>query len=407
MKRNFSVLLVLVLLSFQAWATFNLPSKPIKYKGVDITPAVKILSQYVKILKKDYTVFHWDMSGQEGQNEQMVLAAKKMANVFWTWYGRPETAQGGFYGNGLYLATDPISTEGFGGGNNWSLLQLILPKGMRIIDLGDNGIVLQKDEDAFNELKIIFAQLECSFADMNSFFNQGGAGLTSQCQGLVKKIFQETLKIDAFAYSYNQQKFKSCDSSSAFDQRAFVITNPQWINLNNVSFFSAKSRHAQLDRVRIQTLFLLNDETVLQNQLPFTTNDIQALKQYWIKHPQGIITDTNMVENNASSYRLVVRLCESSQNCEYITLESIYQKLVPFNPIITSQEAGSGDGRIKPRYYYNSNGQIQHLLWSDLEGQPKANDLSEWVKNNLFGCESASPFEEKVITHTIRYQNEK
>jgi hypothetical protein len=87
-------------------------------------------------------------------------------------------------------------------------------------------------------------------------------------------------------------------------------------------------------------------------------------------------------------------MCEASQSCEIINLDNTYPALLSFNPIITSVEVVE---RLPGVTYRNSYDRIQRLLWSDLEGVAKANDISKWVQDNLIWCDQFSPFEEDNI----------
>ena len=73
-----------------------------------------------------------------------------------------------------------------------------------------------------------------------------------------------------------------------------------------------------------------------------------------------------------------------------INLDNTYPALLSFNPIITSVEVVE---RLPGVTYRNSYDRIQRLLWSDLEGVAKANDISKWVQDNLIWCDQFSPFE--------------
>jgi hypothetical protein len=115
-----------------------------------------------------------------------------------------------YFGPGLYTAIDPLISRDFGGdGAKWTLIQVTLPKGSRVVSLREDGIKPGPKIDS------ILKYLGCNtIVFQNAFYGTlaGRAPLnhwlvaksqnSDLCHSAIQKIFAEALDLDAFEYAY-------------------------------------------------------------------------------------------------------------------------------------------------------------------------------------------------------------
>lgn len=402
-------LLLCSLFSTEGWS-YTKRNKSNIYKDVDITVAIKIFDSAVFQLKQDYETFHWETTGNDGDGEEQVKIAKTMGRSFWNWFGPTETQKGGYYGYGLYVAVDPIITNNYGSADsNWSLLKLTLPQGLKVLNINDvtfsNSLDPAKhffSEGEIHEFKSILQSFNCAYGTtrvLNGLFGDGGAYLRPECRGLVKRIFSEILKIDAFMYQYHKQNYHTCEeaNSNEFNEtkgaypngKALVILTSHWMNQNNVKFYNQNSTYDEETRIKIQTLFLKNPETYVSG----TEKALKTMKQIKEKLLEILSSNLEMTAQEITSTcdsqncSLQLKICDPKNQCENRDLGVYPLFKASDNDLITTEEAKLGT--------YNSSGVVYRrgyqLLWKNLEGKQKNTHLSEWVKS-FIGCSGESPF---------------
>ncbi|MCB0369965.1 MAG: hypothetical protein KDD45_11180, partial [Bdellovibrionales bacterium] len=272
----------------------------------------------------------------------------------------------------LYAAIDPLHSINFGYGN-WSLLELKLPKNLRILNLLSGFGELGETKKV--QATQILNYFECPAAfDANTFLNGGGAGISQKCQNLMRRIFRDELKIDAFAYSYGSSQFKSCNISYE-NGVAFVITNGKWINNKNFEIYTQNSTKNFEERVRIQTLLLEANQQQNMNKLSFI--DKANLISYLKQNPnKKIISSQSVCDQDYCT--LKITLCDSQHDCSDFELSS--KLLRPGGPLISQA--------------YSQKVLFRSLLWNDLDGVPKSKNIKTWINDHIFGCGPISPYKD-------------
>jgi len=262
---------------------------------------VKYFSKYVYEMKKPYMVFHWfsaigrnpiwsgpisayDYAGYNYIQNQGVRFFQGYCSqqnpsvnpadcglISPTTYGTSN-----MYGPGLYAAQDPVTTASYGGGQNTAVLvQIQLPKGLRIFDAA-------KDYQAFPQEIINYFQSEqCAGLSRidsllrigNPSYFYGGNLTTDKCKLLVRRLLKDQLRIEGFFYAYGSTSFQGCNGYSPvsqssetaaignyqgpFNQRAFILTSPGKISPKNVKVFNMQTPDDKTDRVTLYSVFKL------------------------------------------------------------------------------------------------------------------------------------------------------
>lgn len=243
----------------------------IQLDGVDITPAVTFFNDQVAVLKRPITVFNWStqfLNNDAAYPSFIELSSKN----FWIEYGGPKRPYN--YGIGLYAAVDPAFTENYGAhGTEWLLSEMVFPVGFKFLDL-------QKTAITSNEVVSILAKFDCP-DNTDALFIWGGQQLQPKCKTLVRKIFQDEVQIDGFAYPYQASIFKFCEDgiknaySRAIIQKNFVVTSPRWIGPDSVNYYMSNSIKNIEHRTLLQTIFF---ETLDQRAEPQDKTDIISEK---------------------------------------------------------------------------------------------------------------------------------
>jgi hypothetical protein len=371
-KKSIFTITIIVFMSWLAVAENT------KYEldGFDITPAVEYFQKMVHPLKQIIYVYHWNPNGEaRGDGPEIFNMVKNNANTFWSMYGDPQTVSGGMYGRGLYAAADPIHSYGFGGGpEKWFLLQMALPVGFRLLDIAaeTSWVASNNKKTISEEMKNIASQFHCdALNNVDSLFADGAYKISQQCQNLARKIFKEILKIDGFAYFYGQTSFKDCQSDNyVLGNRAIVITENTWMTTENIKYFTQKSKHSLEDRIRIETLFYKK----IDANVKLSDSSIEAIAEYLQIHETKEMIGSKSVCSNTTC-TIVVRFCDSQNVCDEVSLAPLPR---PSGPLFTEVSA--------------KNTEPGRLLWPDLEGKAKADNVSEWLKKQMFGCNGELPY---------------
>lgn len=373
------LLFALVLTSFTApLALASDEVAPIIFEGTDISSAVSYFKKLVVPLQTPVTIYHWSRGAEdsfwsqnhESSSPNFLALARDWSQSFWWSYG---TAKGteNMYGTGLYGAVDPVVTLSYGGGlASQVLLQLDLPRGFKLLDLGNSALANQLQQPTrVGELEAHFGCPSSRGAD--EYFQSGGAALTPQCARFVRKIFQDILSIDGFAYGYSKTNFKACAAGMSVGDRAFVIIKPDWMNADLVHFYTSKTTGDLDGRIRLQTIFMM---TIEEQMLSSQSISLSKISDYLIEHPDSNLrgSKTNCTE---STCVITVHFCDSKNSCDDVALDPLMR---PYGPLITSAEAARTS--------------VGSLLWPDLENKPKSDSASEWIKKTEFGCSGTLPY---------------
>jgi hypothetical protein len=347
------------------------------YQDVDIAPMINHFRKQIVTLNKAVTTYNWVSHGgpndfwdiERPQNDPALLKmAQTSAEVFWSNYGSKEGSEN-MYGSGLYTAVDPVATYEFGG-EGWRMTQLQFPVGMHVLDLANSATIDDSDSALMNAAEDVEEKFACPrSAGADPYFTNGGASLDPKCRQLINEVFNKNLKIDAFAYGYNETYFKACEQGVYIGSRAFVITRPDWIRSEYVHYYTASSRLNEPERLRIQTLFLLAGEEGL-DKAPL----LDLIAKYFDQYPDRELQGSKTVCEGDSCV-ITVQFCDSKNTCDQVPLPALPR---PGGPMITSEEA-----------------KRKKLLWEDLVGKPKASTVSTWLKENKFGCSGELPYQVK------------
>lgn len=358
-----STLLLSLLVSINAFSAT--PAAEFDLAGVNITPLVKFLEERVVTLKKPVFIYNWSPNGKMSEADIQRFAPAS-SRTFWQMYGNSKGVDN-MYGSGLYGAVDPVLTASYGGYDkeSWLLVEMELPAGFKLLDVAlflTNPLTKGISEEA----KKVAEAFDCPInGGEDKWFQSGGAATSPKCQQLVKKIYQEIIKIDGFAYSYGRTAFRECTEYEGY--KAFVITDSKWMTPKLVRPFTSKTATNLEERIRIQTIFL----KALGESPNMTKETLKPIGEYLAKNPTSNIKGSKTVCANDTCI-ITVNFCDAKNVCEYLSLPPLAR---PGGALITSREASKGTV-------------FQTLLWPDLEGQPKSKTISAWIKENTYKCVS-------------------
>jgi hypothetical protein len=360
------------------------PPAPILFENIDIAPAVEYYKTRVKIVERDFSVFHWAPDAQSSfwdherpdDDPALLKVAQRWASSFWIDYGHRNQA-GAVYGTGLYVAVDPVATDSYGSGVSTAvLLQLKMPKGLRLLDF-----LISEDMRPGQAPLSIAAQFQCPMSYTSNYFRDGGSYLPASCQRFIRKIFNDLVPIDGFAYSYSATNFPAACGNGQnangnwYSQRAFVITNPAWIKQEHIRFFTAKSRLHEDERRLIQTLFTVNYNQELEKlEGVITQQSFEILSAFLKAHPDYALGKSHSVCDE-DTCQITATMCDDGGHCEDLPFE---KRARPGGGPLTAAAAA----RYGKRFY-----------WADLEGKPKVRKYGEWLQENYFGCNGKFPYE--------------
>lgn len=366
-------LILLHLTTFSAQA-----DSPLILDGIDISPAVEYFEPMVTPLKQNVTVYNWSQTGDYGDDDSQLDLAMAQAKTFWRMYGDPK-GNNNMYGYGLYTAIDPVATRSYGGNfdrDDWRILALELPQGLRLLDFP--GLSLNPAPIPAPVADIL-NKFDCGgVQNAEALFGYGGYALKPSCQKLVRRIFADVLRIDAFAYGYAETNYRICSAGMINGYRAFVITAPDWMTTKNVRFYTSKSTKNLEERTRIQTLFLKATEALKNTSSP-EVNVRRPIADFLIANPDYDL-ERSLTKCSGDQCVITATFCDGKKTCRDLDLPALPR---PGGALITSAEAAK-----------SLHGQPT-LLWKDLEGQPKTPTLSTWMKKNQFGCDGTLPYETK------------
>jgi hypothetical protein len=357
-------------------------AQPIMYQGENITPLVEYFEKYVHPLTKPVTVYNYSAGAKDPfwQKERdvndptLLYTAQSQTEVFWQRYGEKD-GSGYMYGFGLYAAVDPILTYSYGGGiDSWVLLQMQLPVGFKLVDVTEQSRASSAVDH--KELLRLAEKFKCPSAlAPDSFFVNGGSGLTPDCLNVSKFIFSQALKIDGFAYGYGSTYFKAC-SGNYDGYKAFVITSPDWMKSEHIRYFTPITKGSLENRILIQTMFLAAAQDSMANDSSLKYKLIDYLKM----KPDRFVKSSSTT--CAGEFCVITaQMCDDKQSCEPLEFAPLPR---PGGPNITMSES--------------KRTMAQRLLWPDLEGTPKTTMLIDWLRKNKYACSGDVPYAADLIT---------
>lgn len=354
---------------------------PIIYEAVNIAPLVKYFSKNVRVLSKESKVFHWDSSGRSGTNELMLDYIRSMANLFWNKYG--DFSEGSMYGDGLYLAMDPIYTNHYSSGaKTWSLLVLNLPKKLKVLDLLNAKVTIDFASTDTTLLPIvkILKSFNCnSFSTVEDLFYTSGSAQPMLCRNLIKKVFKDILGVQLIAYQYGRSTNYSCENVTINNYLAFILTDSKWVKKGMFQFYNRNYVMNEDERIDIQSLYLYK----ANGSLELDSAIKNGIKNYLLQH-LDMNFEKSFSECEGINCVLKAEFCNTEKNkCESISLKNYIKN---DESKITSEAA---------MRMVNSIILVDgsYLLWPDLEGKPRSKNTSQWVKDNIFGCSGEFPYE--------------
>lgn len=366
--RNFSLLVLFVLSIFGFTKT---QAQNVEFNGTDITELVSHLKNSIVVLKQPITVYNWSPAGKYGDAENLGIA-ESGSKTFWNSFGYDPS--GNMYGRGLYAAVDPIVSSSYGGYNDdWLLLEMKLPVGFILLDLLNFEITSKPFPEGAKKNLVSFNCPENS--TIESLFVEGGNKLSGYCQKLVKYIYADIFKIDGFAYGYSESAFKACQKGGFYSgARAFVITDKKWIKPGLITYYNSNSTHEIEKRIVIQSLFY----SLLENNSDLKKQVLSAIGGYLTNHQDSDISKFKS-KCEGETCTITVTFCEK-EKCEDIDLPTLPR---PEGSVISEKTALKIPIKVS---------HSRALLWSDLEGKTKANNLTEWLQSNKFGCSGKLPY---------------
>lgn len=358
-----------------------------QFKGKDITPVVDWMKSSVKVLSQEIYIYNWSANAHTGDSN-LLSSSRAASDGYWQAYGHPKGVEN-MYGSGLYAALDPVVTYGYGGGaGKWRLLEMRLPVGLRVLDIPELNSIFNVIDDPKQGAYSVLESFQCPFQSssvptlfsvIDEMLKNGGAQKPQACVDLIKEVFRNILKIDAFAYNYSASNFRGCKGGWSMS-KAFVITSSRWMTNANVIYFTSKSTKNFEDRVRIQTLFLERPSATFFGAAPNAevTAATNALADFLERHPDF---DFQKAWSSCigESCELIARFCKTEDTCKEELLLRYPRQGGGF---LTAKAAAQTV--------------VGGLLWPDLEGVPKAPRISKWLFDKMYACSGELPYSSSI-----------
>lgn len=329
-------------------------AEPVLLDGINVEPVITYYRAKISRLKKDSAVYNWSSNALLKNMSDILKIKRDSAQTYWNFFDVPGSAQGNYFGQGLYAAVDPVATSGYGGpGNNWLLTRMVFPKGFRILNVGD----IRLEEDQPMDVAEVLMKFNCSTHMGVNFAGAGKRFPQLRCSKFLRQLFAHYLKIDAFAYNYFAQSFAVCTKPGPSTLNrfsvAFVILDGDWMSADRVQAFTANMVGFSEDRRLLQTLFIRAD-----NQSKRHASIIGKL----LPRAQSL--------DKAS-------FCGDNQCNVYVYRDGWSQEARYARPV--------DEDLIRPE-------NASRILWSDLVGKRQAEHTDEWIQQNIIGCDGTLPF---------------
>ncbi|MGZ3696153.1 MAG: hypothetical protein ACXWQO_19135 [Bdellovibrionota bacterium] len=233
-------LLLMPALAFAKGKAATASAKPVFVKAepevIDEDKLAEAISPFVKSIEKPIMTFHWEKADSDlakefnaDTSEGAVSLAKKSSESFLATNAA----------KGFYLATDPRMSRSYGR-ENWRLLQIEFPKGLKYLDISDTMPFIQSVYGKMPgacTLRFIVAK--------TIPFEEG------KCADLKRKMF-ERLGISAIRYRWGTPRVSG--QCSGTDESAFVLTSGDFLNSGTVKAFTADTKDYADNRKYIQEI---------------------------------------------------------------------------------------------------------------------------------------------------------
>lgn len=326
---------------------------------------IDYFKQFVYATKQPFYVYNWFDSSKMSdawKDKRSASDARgydyvaKKSKVHWDNQDLPGAhPRENQWGAGLYVATDPVASAGFGQ-ESWELVQMRLPAGFRILD---------SDKDAYHyyppQIFAIFQKYGCESHAIVDLLKTEDT--SPPCLSIIKKIFGEDLQVQAFNYGFPASKFNDC-APTATHQTAFVITNSKQLKPDDIKIFNSATSDDREDRIRIQSLFY---KVAYDDNQPGTP----------VPSYPGYLYFRSSIACDNSTCQKIMTICARGNYSDC--------KTIPYStlsvPMKMSMETAP------PRA-----GHKEGLLWSDLNGKAIPSDMDSWTQKNLYGCGASAPY---------------
>jgi hypothetical protein len=355
--------------------------------GVNVDALVSFLKLKVHTVEKPFLLYHYFDGGNNPQWNSVLSTKDPVAfnyvqngaKIFWDRFGAD--IGDNEFGYGLYFATDPVSTQSFGG-TNWVMVQLEVPLGTKLLDAAVHG-----SEKLPNETLQVLSQLKCSgYFDVRSVLK--ASVNAPECAAALRRIFDDILAIDGFRYAYTAAYLQTCRdaggdiSPDGFGAKyphgtAVILTAGKSILPKHIKIFNAKTVEERKLRIRYASLFYrsASDSTDARADKSMVDGYVNLRKNQLLTeaHP-GTRVQTRRMGS--------ARLCEVSTrmgvapNCFDYEDPKNYQ--IPFPLKIHPQQTPTG---------YKAGFDISpQWTWLDLEGVPTSTDNDAFIRDHFLGC---------------------
>ena len=402
--------LTLFLLAGTGYAQTGGPASGRDLSTEELKPLVDLIKKNVVVLNKPLFVYHYfDAKGADPVWRSKMSAndpigyrlISQNADGYWRHQGSAE--DGNTMGPGLYAALDPVSTRRFGGEDDYVLVRIELPLGTRVLDLVDFRTVVPDDVAA------IYESLGCKWREGASSIFRPIASLfepkpnsSRYCIDVLRGIVDRDLGVDALTYGYSSTHFKECtvEPSSTRESTlmagfrvrpdrmsAVVIMSNRWLKPEHVRIFNQHTTDSREERLRIQSMFYKNTADVAARP-EYRASMLESLPRLAIPkiYPGMRVVGPRETEQIDGSVRAVLHICPADVSL-FDHDESKCRK-VP-EPAMSHFDYPATISVKLPTLGGNVNG---NLMWRDLEGQPAAPDLGEYIQRTQLGCADELPW---------------
>jgi hypothetical protein len=231
----------------------------------DLALVANALQPYIHQINNPIVVYNWAAYNPKfdpGRSDNPANYYHMIGESMRYWDHQNDAPNGAVtWGSGLYVATDPVSTQSYGG-SNWVLNQITLPSGFTFIDTSPLPNQNITTPDAVYQA---LGRLGCPFSSSDGFtlsadmMNPSRYYGSASCAAAIKQIVQQMLGIDAFMYPYVSTQFADCVAGANAGQAphgsALVIISGNKLSQAGVRSFDAATTDDAPDRALIESLF--------------------------------------------------------------------------------------------------------------------------------------------------------
>ena len=376
----------------------------------ELKPLVSYLKKFVKELTRPIHLYHYF----DAQNADPVWRSKMSASdplgyrsVYWNadgyWRDQGTDGGGNMMGRGMYFALDPVATRSYGGGKDYVLVRVELPKGIKVFDVTWSPGV---DSSMPAEVTKIYETLGCTWSQ----FARGNTTKTASnmmepkhmsdriCIDTLKKIIDRDLRVDVLAYSYSSSVFKEClpvgESHMTVNgapykserQSAFVLMSNRWVRPELVRLFNRNTSDATEERLRIQSMYYksFSDQTSDPRMAPYVAQ--QFAYTLIPKNYVGMqIIGSNWIYNSKNESYTLYSICPTGvwpytygKGCQQVSAPDIPPQPYPITISAANPPMNGGYAA----------GTEAPLMWNDLEGKQTDANVGAYIQKTQYGCSS-------------------